>query len=98
MERHLAPVEADALQVLALHDLGFKESRQCVNHARADAVQSSGYLVGAGVELPARVKLSEDHFDRRTAFTLHHADGDDADVISVRGAAVSVYRYLYLVC
>ena len=55
--------------------------RQRVDDRDADAVQAAGHLVGAVVELAARMQDREDDLERRNLLDGVEADGDAAAVI-----------------
>jgi hypothetical protein len=69
---------------------------QRIDDRDADAVQTAGDLVAVLVELPARVQLGHDHFERRRA-ALVHVDRDAAAVVAHRQRAVLVHADVYAV-
>ena len=74
-------------------DRQFEPDGEGVDDGDADAVESAGDLVGALVELSARVEHREDDFGRRLA-RLVHLGGDAASVVDDGDAAVDIYRHV----
>ena len=63
--RRFSAREGLAIERLGAGDLDLELLRQRVHHRDADAVQAAGGLVGAAVELSARVQHRHDDFERR---------------------------------
>src|SRR5690625_3169432 len=90
----LAPLEAHLVLLAVLPDLRLEEGRQGVHHGRADSVQTTGNLVGVGVELAAGVQFGEDHLDGGPALLGHHLDWDAATVVRDSSRSVLVQHHL----
>ena len=69
-----------------------QRARQCIDHGHADAVQSTGDLVGILVEFSAGMQLRHDHFGGRYAFALVDVDRDAAAVVAHGAGAVRIER------
>jgi hypothetical protein len=61
--RGLAALKRLAIEGLTAGDLDFEPFGQRVHHRDADAMKSAGGLIGAAVELPARVEHRHDDFE-----------------------------------
>ena len=62
--RGLAALERLAIERLTARHFDLELLRERIDHGNADAVQSARGLVGAAVELAARVQLGHDDFER----------------------------------
>ena len=81
-------VEGHPEHVAHLADLDVEPGRERVDDRGADAVQTTGHLVAAAAELPARVQLGEDQLDGGHLFAVALAGGDAAAVVDDGDAAV----------
>ena len=89
----LAALERHLPQRAVAPDAGAQLGRERVHHARADAVQASGGLVAALLELAAGVEHGEDHFERALLRRRVLVDRNAAAVVrDGDGAAVLVQR------
>ena len=73
-------------------DLDVEPGGEGVDHRAADAVQTTGGVVGAGTELAARVQLGEHDLDPGEAGARLLVDRDAPAVVGDRDAAVAVQR------
>src|SRR5690606_8068038 len=87
---HFAVLEGDAVVLAVAPHLGYELGGERVHYRAAHAVEPARHLVGAGVELTARVKFGEDDLDGGAAFALHGVYGDAAAVVGHASGAVLV--------
>ena len=79
-DRH-AQVIFLAVQLAVAGDAELQVIRQRVGDRHADAVQAPGYLVGAVIELPARMQHRHDDFGRRASLLGMDIHRDAASVV-----------------
>ncbi len=82
--------KAHLVNLAGATDLQFQPNRQRVHNRHADAVQTTGNLVGILVELAAGVKLGHDDLGCRNAFFLMDIGRDAAAIVGHGAGPVRV--------
>jgi hypothetical protein len=89
----IAVVEAHEMLFAVAPDAQVESARQRVDNGDADAVQTTGDLVGVLVELPAGVQLRHHHLGGGDALLAMDLRGDAAAVVVDGDRAVAVERH-----